>query len=424
MKNIAFRFFFIFFLFTISPWYFLYDLPGVSYIIDAIYTAEAWVVELFNKHFLQVKDTLNANGGGSGDTSFAWAQFYTFFILALLGCVAWSLIDRKRLNKYKTLEFWLSNLIRYYLSLVSLSYGIIKLFALQMPFPNLSQLATPLGDFLPMRLSWMFIGYSTQYQIFSGVMETIVGILLLNRKTVTLGALLGIGVFSNVFMLNLSYDVPVKLYSMQLLIYSIFLTIRDWKRLTNFFLLNKAAEPTDLYNIDLNNKWQKIARVAFKIGFVILFALIPLNESWSRYKEESKKGELKPIKIGVYNIQSLIKNNDTIDISHNDKMAWKDFIFDKGGLGSINTLDTLFRQRYGRGYFNYQPDSVTETILFKKSQTDTTSLFKMNYKIVNENTLLVWGLIGTDSLRFELQRSNRHFQLAERQFHWISESNR
>jgi hypothetical protein len=105
-------------------------------------------------------------------------------------------------------------------------------------------------------------------------------------------------------------------------------------------------------------------------------------------------------------------------------MIWKDFIFDKGGMGSINTLDTLFRQRYNRGYFVYQPDSVTETILFKRNATDSTNLFEMKYKIIDERTIELRGKLKTDSLHFQLQRSNRHFQLTERQFHWISESNR
>lgn len=423
MKNIVFRFFFTFFLLTISPWYFLYDILGISYLLDLYYKGEVWTVGIFNEYLLNIKDTLNENGNGSGDTSYAWAQFFTFLIMSFLGCLIWTITDRKREIAYKTLAFWLRNIIRYYLALVSFSYGIIKLFALQMPFPNLSQLATPLGDFLPMRLSWMFIGYSTPYQIFSGVMETIVGILLLNRKTVTLGALLGIGVFSNVFMLNLSYDVPVKLYSMQLLIYSIFLSAQDWRRLLNFFWFNENAQPTTLYYIELNKKWQKVARIVFKVGFVILFVIMPFNEAWSRYKDESNKGELKPIKIGLYNVKTFMKNNDTIPISI-DEMAWKDFIFDEGGMGSINTSDTLFRQSYRRGYFVYKPDSVTETIIFKRNVTDTTNLFEMKYKIIDEMTIELRGKLITDSLYFQLQRSNRHFQLTERQFHWISESNR
>jgi hypothetical protein len=334
------------------------------------------------------------------------------------------LADRKRQDHYKRFDYWLVNIIRYYLALVSFSYGIIKLFALQMPFANLSQLATPLGDYLPMRLSWMFIGYSTQYQVFSGVVETLVGVLLLYRKTVTLGALLGIGVFTNVFMINLSYDVPVKLYSMQLLICSIFLVFRDRKRLVNFFFLNKNAEATSLYKLELQKKWQKIARIVFKTGFIILFVVLPFSESWSRYKNQSKTDALNPIKVGIYHVKTFIKNNDTIAILNDDDMAWKDFIFDKDGLGSINTLDTLFRQRYRRGYFAYLPNTANETIVFKKSSADSASLFELKYKIVNDNTILLWGKLRDDSLRIELQKKDRHFQLAERQFHWISESNR
>ncbi|RZK34986.1 MAG: hypothetical protein EOO90_29930, partial [Pedobacter sp.] len=335
MKKVIFRFFFILFLLTISPWYFFNDIPGVSFLLDFYHKVEVWIVEFFNKHLIHVKDTLNENGGGSGDTSFAWAQFYTFIILSVLGCIIWSLIDRKRKNDYLTLDFLLYNLVRYHLALVSFSYGIIKVFALQMPFPNLSQLATPLGDFLPMRLSWMFIGYSTPYQVFSGIMEIVVGILLLNRKTVTLGALIGVVVFANVFMINLSYDVPVKLYSLQLLMNASFLIAIDWKRLSSFFLLNKHITPAVFYDIHFKKKWQKIGRIVFKIVFVIVFVLLPFNNSWKRFKAQDENDQ-KAIKKGIYDIKAATKNNQKV--TNGDEMIWKDFIFDKGGIGSIKTI--------------------------------------------------------------------------------------
>lgn len=97
---------------------------------------------------------------------------FTYLIVASIGCVAWQLAARRRGN-VEIPGFLIRNLVRYYVASVAFSYGLIKILALQMPFPNLSQLATPLGDFLPMRLSWMFIGYSTPYQVFSGVMETV-----------------------------------------------------------------------------------------------------------------------------------------------------------------------------------------------------------------------------------------------------------
>ncbi|HET9055564.1 MAG TPA: hypothetical protein VFN30_01835 [Chitinophagaceae bacterium] len=423
MKKIVFRFLFIYFF--LNSFYLLefYQIPWINLITEYHSKIDEWVVTGFNKYLLHVKSTLNTNGGGSGDISFAWAQFYTYILLSLLGSMLWTVLDRKRQN-YDTLSFWLRNVVRYYLITFCFSYGIIKLFALQMPFPNLSLLATPLGDFLPMRLSWMFFGYSTPYQVFSGIIEIIAGLLLLNRRTIVLGSLISAGVFFNVFMLNLSYDIPVKLFSMQLFICSLFLVLSDSKRLLNFFFLNKPAELTTLYSINFNKKWQKIARILLKTGFVILFIIIPFNQTWQRYKNSLIKTEMKPIKPGIYTIKTFIKNRDTVLVSLNDSLAWKDFIFDVKGIGSINTLDTLFRQRYRRGYFIYQVDSVKEIISFKKNIPDTASIFKMKYKITDENAMELWGKVRNDSLYFKLLKSNRHFQLTEKQFHWISESNR
>jgi hypothetical protein len=150
---------------------------------------------------------------------------------------------------------------------------------------------------------------------------------------------------------------------------------------------------------------------------------MPFDRSWKQYKELLSEGERKPIKVGVYDIKTFTKNRDTIAFSP-DEMAWKDFIFDKGGVGSVNTLDTLFRQRYRRGYFVYKPDTLTRTIQFKKFESDTTSILEMKYNLVDEKTLELTGKLRSDSLYFLLKRSDRHFQLAERQFHWISEANR
>jgi hypothetical protein len=422
MRPIAFRFFFLYFLLTITPWFWFYILPGVPYTLNLWSKADQWLVELFNTHLLHVRDHLNSEGGGSGDTSFAWAEFYTYLILSAFGCLVWTLIDRKR-EKYTLLDFILKNIVRYNVIMIAFSYGIIKLFALQMPAPNLNQLATPLGDFLPMRLSWMFMGYSTTYQVFSGIMEILVGALLLNRKTVTFGSLLGVAVFTHVFLLNLSFDIPVKLYSMQIVIMCVFLTAYDGKRIVNFLFLNKTAAPSISFDNIFTKKWQGIARVTFKIGFMIMVIVLPFKNSWDWYKTESSKADLKPITSGVYAINTFVKNNDTIPILEKDEQSWKDFIFEKGGLGSVNTSDTLFMHRYRRGYFSYQPDTVKQTIKFMKYRNNA-PLFELHYKIPDDRTIDLWGIVRHDSVYIELARTDRHFQLMERQFHWISEANR
>ena len=48
----------------------------------------------------------------------------------------------------------------------------------------------------------------------------------------------------------------------------------------------------------------------------------------------------------------------------------------------------------------------------------------MRHELPDTNVIRIAALIRGDSVNVELVRTNRHFQLAERQFHWISEYNR
>ena len=206
-QRVGFRFFLVYLLFQITPWEWFGAIPGTSFILNAYQGALDWAVRLSNDRLFHVRDTL-VPVNGSGDTSWAWTAMWMYMTIAAVVCLVWSVLDRKRTN-YERLAYWLRLTVRYYLATFLLSYGIIKLFGLQMLFPSVSQLATPLGDLLPMRFSWLFIGYSFKYQFFSGAMETLAGLLLLNRRPVTAGLFAAVGAFSNVVMINLSYDVPV-----------------------------------------------------------------------------------------------------------------------------------------------------------------------------------------------------------------------
>lgn len=421
IKKLSFRFFFLYFLLTITPWLWFTFIPGVTYVTDYYVKAMRWIVFGFNDLFLHIKDTLNTEGFGSGDTSYAWAEFYSIIILSLLIALAWTLFYRKE-KETKTLSYWLHNLIRYNLIYAALSYGIIKLFALQMPAPNLSQLATPLGDFLPMRFSWLFIGYSQPYEMFSGVMEVTVGLLLLYRRTIPLGLIVGLGVFVNVFVLNLCYDIPVKLYSMQLVIGCLFLVVIDYQKYLNFFIFAKPTVPTTGYNYRFTKRWQRIGRIILKAGFILLVVGWNIYDCNNWYNE-THVVEAAVIPDGYYTIKSFKRNDIATTVDASDTLAWKDFVFDSQRLGSIKTSDTLLRVRYGRGYFIYDVDKAKKTIGFKKSFSDSVNLFVMDYKLAGKS-LYLKGVIENDTLQYELVRNDKEFPLAKRHFHWISEANR
>jgi len=423
-QRVAFRFLFVYLLLQITPWNWFRRIPGVPALSSSWYRMADWAVRTANTRVFHVRETL-VPMNGSGDTSWAWVQLWLYLSLAVIICIVWSIADR-RPRAYPRLGYALRTIVRYYIATAALSYGIIKLFALQMPFPAPSQLATPLGDLLPMRLSWLFIGYSFKYQFFSGLMETLAGLLLLYRRTVTLGLLAATGAFLNVVMINLSYDVPVKLYSSHLLFACVLLLLWDSRRLIAFFVLNRAAPATTAYEPPFSRRWIRYTGWAVKAFLVYGMVVVPFRNSWTRYQSLASQNDAAPFAVGVYDVRTFVLNGDTIPPLTTDSIRWKDVIFDSGTSGSIGTRDTLFWQRYGRGYFRFavNEDAGTATVWKTSAALDRTDLFDMRYEQPDSATIRIWVAVRGDSVYAELVRSNRHFQLAERQFHWLSEYNR
>ncbi|MGN8072804.1 hypothetical protein [Mucilaginibacter sp. SG564] len=74
-----------------------------------------------------------------------------------------------------------------------------------------------------------------------------------------------------------------------------------------------------------------------------------------------------------------------------------------------------------RAYFSYGLDSAKHVLGFKKYANTPEYFLEFKYAIPDSNTIILDELKGKDSLHVELKRTDRHFQLAERQFHWLNE---
>lgn len=424
-QRILFRFFCVYLVLQIEPWNLFRLIPGVNLVLRPYDRLVDWAVRASNARIFHVRDTL-VPVNGSGDTSWAWTQLWLFLSIAAVACVVWTIADRKRL-RYDRALFWLRMAVRYYIAQAALSYGIIKLFALQMPFPSLSLLSTPLGDLLPMRFSWVFIGYSVPYEFFSGAMETMAGLLLLYRRTVTAGLFAATGAFMNVVMINLAYDVPVKLFASHLLFACLFLLALDSQRLVRFLVLNQPTPSTAAFEPGFTKVWHRWGAVAVKVFLVYAILILPFMNTRQRYAIAAAPPPDGPLPAGVYDVRRYVVNHDTIAATTTDSLRWRDVIIDNAGAGSINTADQLFWQRYHRGYFRYRTDAAQHTAAVWKTSAiprDSTFLFTMRYERPDSNTIRLHTQIRGDSVHVELVRVPRHFQLTERQFHWVSEYNR
>ena len=111
----------------------------------------------------------------------------------------------------------------FFLSALLLKYGADKLFKAQFYLPEPNLLYTPIGKLDKDILFWSTMGTSYEYNLFMGVMEIIPGLMILFSSTRKLGLIIATGVFLNVFAINLSFDISVKLLSFILLMMSIYL---------------------------------------------------------------------------------------------------------------------------------------------------------------------------------------------------------
>ena len=153
------------------------------------------LVPWFAEHVLHLENRITVFTNGSGDTTYNYVSLLVFVILSVLATVIWSIIDRRRPSYNQALE-WLIVLIRYYVIYQMVIYGLAKLFYMQFQPPRFTRLLQPYGESSPMGLLWTFMGYSKGYTMFTGFGELVGGLLLLVRRTRTLGALVVFGVMS------------------------------------------------------------------------------------------------------------------------------------------------------------------------------------------------------------------------------------
>ncbi len=210
-----------------------------SFIDPLLHRVVPWV----GKHILHLSTDITIFTNGSADTTYDYVLIVCELFLAAVATVVWSLLDRKRPN-YRVLHEWLRFVVRLALAMQLFFYGMDKLIPVQFGSLTLARISQRVGNLSPQDMLWIFMAASKPYTIFSGFAEVLAGVLLLVPQLTTLGALITIGVMANVFTLDMSYDVPVKLGSLHYLLMAMFLVAPEAQRLMNVFILNRPAAPS------------------------------------------------------------------------------------------------------------------------------------------------------------------------------------
>ena len=297
-----------------------------------------------------------------GDNHFGVLFYLLVLLIALIGAATWSVLDRKRPD-YNRLDYWFRVYLRYMLAMTLFSYGLDKLIPVQMSFPNIENLLAPLGTNSHFTVLWNFMGVSPGYQMVTGTAEMIGALLLFSRRTVVLGYIVILAVLINVVSLNIFYNVVVKLFSMQLLLYTLFLLYPFGKRLIRLFFAGQSVSlAAPYYQFQGSLKKYTLAILLIAVPLFLL-GTIGLGIA-SRYNRNARNTRLQK----YYEVTSFVAK-DTLPPLPTDTLRWKRLM-----ISFSNYRPTPYAVVCGMDddfdYYEFEIDSVNKTFTLKDGPDD------------------------------------------------------
>lgn len=416
VRRFVFRFCFIYFtLFCLSSQIIstLFPIPTVD--VPDLDTLLPFRVTVFwvAAHIFHCRLPLVYNDSGSGDKVFDWVTLFCILVVAAAGTAIWSFADRKRQN-YDMLYRWFWLFIRFCLAGQMLAYGFAKAVPLQMPRPFLFTLTEPFGNLSPMGVLWNSIGTSQPYEIFAGCAELAGGLLLMFPRTAPLGAVVALADMVEVFLLNMTYDVPVKLLSFHLILMSLFLLGPNLRRLANFFLLHRTTEPATPVTLPLTSPRSR--RIA-DIAQVVLWLWIVGNNiygDWDAWHQFGP-GRVKSPLYGIWDLDQISVDGQVRPALLTDSDRWRRIIFDFPNRAQIQQMDD------SRNSFGADIDGKKNTLVLTKP-SDKTWKATLTYTRPATDQLQLEGAWGGHKVQMHLRREDEtKFPLNTRGFHWVQD---
>jgi uncharacterized membrane protein YphA (DoxX/SURF4 family) len=363
-------------------------------------------------HVFHISGPLVTNPTGSGDRVFDWVENFCLLCLSVIVVVIWSIVDRRRKN-YVVLHKWFRLFVRFALACQLLGYGFAKVIPLQMPFPPFIRLLEPFGNFSPMAVLWSSIGASRPYEIFVGSAEALGGILLILPRTTMIGALVALADMIEVFTLNMTYDVPVKLLSFHLILLSLFLLAPDVRRMLGFFFSNRATGPSTQPSLFRSIRANRIALILQAVfGLYVIFLNIYQDiESW-----HTRGGARpKPSLYGIWNVEEMSIDGQVRSPLLSDSERWRRVLIDFTSSVQFQRMDDSYA-----GFGSSINDKDKTLTLTKGNDKNWKASFTFDRPATDQ--VILDGAMDGHKTHMQLKRvDHQKLMLVNRGFHWIND---
>jgi hypothetical protein len=363
-------------------------------------------------HVFGVTRPLVITGSGSGDKTFDWVAAFCLLTISMAATLVWSVVDRRRQN-YVTAHKWFRLFLRFATGTTMVSYGMIKAIPLQMPAPPLTRLLEPFGNFSPMGVLWYSVGASPGYERCAGFAELGAAVLLFIPRTATLGAVILLADSIQIFTLNMTYDVPVKLFSFHLILMGLVLIAPEARRLLNVLVLDRTAPPSSQPPLVRGLRARRILLAAQLVAGAYFFAVFLQSsyQSWTRYGG----GAPKPPLYGIWDVQKMSIDGIERAPLVTDYDRWRRLVVQFPTVVMFQRMDETFTP-YG-ATVDMDRKAITLT---KPADTSWSAEFAFRRDETDRMTLD--GKMDGRSIHMDLQRvDHTKMLLVSRGFNWIQE---
>ena len=348
---------------------------------------------------------------GSGDKPFDWALAYAVLLVTVAATALWSAIDWKR-QSYPGVHRWFRLVLRLGLATTMVGYGMAKFYPLQMSYPGLTRMLQPYGTFSMMGVLWTKIGASPMYEVFTGAAELLMAILLFIPGLTTVGALVGLAVTSQIWVLNMTYDVPVKLFSFHLVLMCLVLLAPDARRLFNFLVLKRPTEPPAERPLVKNRIGRRLV-VAAQLAFGAWMLWGAYGNSKTSYSNSPTVAPSPPL-YGIWTIERMTIDGVERAPLITDYERWRRLVVQSPTMISFQRMDDTF------SHFGAKVDMDAKNIAVMLGQKPAGNL---KVEQPAPGTLIVDGEISGRKIRIESTLfDHSKWNMVSTRFRWIQDT--
>jgi len=173
------------------------------------------------------------------------------------------------------IQQFINTFLIYFLAWIFAVYGAYKLFGIQFPEPNSMILQMTLEDLGQDLAFWSLMGINKTLTIAIGLIEILIAVALLFKKTRSIGLFLMLIALAQIVLINFAFDISVKIFSALLLLAVIYLSYPFLCQTLKWFMKLKTSDRGEIQTLKMSDNYRKPLKFLI-LSWIVISALTPI----------------------------------------------------------------------------------------------------------------------------------------------------